>query len=103
MEENVERAQMETTNGKDELISAENGDPEAGQMSDGGEADGTVSGADTFQGPPSPRRNPPRNCRPPRKLSYESQVKRSESDQENFERGWKLWQRVKAARTAGLD
>lgn len=66
-------------------------------MSDGGEADGTVSGADTFQ------RNPPRNCRSLRKLSYESQVKRSESDQENLERGWKLWQRVKTARTAGLD
>lgn len=77
-------------------------DMEAGQMSDGGEADGTVCGADAPQGPSSPRRNPPRNRHPPKKLSYESRVKRLESDQEKIARGWELWQRVKARRTTGL-
>lgn len=38
----------------------------------------------------------------PKKLSYDSQVKRPESDQKKLEGGWKLGQRVKARRAAGI-
>lgn len=100
-EENVERALPETTNRQDEHPSAGNMEMDAGQMSDGGETNGAVIGGNTPQGPSSPRRNPPRNRRPPKKLCCESQVIKSESDQEKIRRGWKVWQRAKARQAAG--
>lgn len=70
-------------------------------MSEGGEANGTVSGENSPRGTGTPKRNPQRNRRPPKRLSYEAHVMKSESDQERRDRGWKLWQRVRAKRAVG--
>ena len=60
---------------------------ETGQMSDGGEGQETATNKSLPLRPRIPRRNAPRNRRPPEKLSYELQAVESELDQQNFERG----------------
>ena len=81
------------TNGQDEHTSFEEVDMELGETSDEEEED--VSGTNISPGPNVPRRNPPRNRHPPKRLCFKSQVMRSEEEQRKIERGWKLWQRVK--------
>lgn len=49
-----------------------------------------IADATTPQEPYLIRRNPPRNRRPPEKLSFESQVVCMEVDQQKIERGRKM-------------
>ena len=98
MEENVEKCLPETADEQFEHTETEEVDVEAEQVSEGGEEHVTARGTNL---PPSPRRNSPRNRRPTKKLSYESQAVGSEEDQPRIERGWKLWQRAKVRKAAG--
>lgn len=50
---------------------------------------------DILQETDLPRRNPPRNRRPPNKLSLESQVVKEQHDQWKIQRGRELWQQAK--------
>ena len=100
MGSNVDRVLPGTSDRQDERTSTEDVDMEMREMSR--EEENENDGGNNFpQCPSSPRRNPPRNRRPPRKLSCESQVMKTESDQEKIERGRQLWQRIKTKRTAG--
>lgn len=100
MGSNVDRVLPGTSDRQDERTSTEDMDMEMREMSR--EEENENDGGNNFpQCPSSPRRNPPRNRRPPRKLSCESQVMKTESDQEKIERGRQLWQRIKTKRTAG--
>lgn len=60
-----------------------------------------VSGANSPQVPGTPMRNPLRDWRQPDRLSYESQIMKTEDSQQKMKKGWKLWQKAKAGRAAG--
>ena len=92
----VDRVLPGPSNIKDEHTSTEDEDMVVRVMSEG-EANETDSGDNFPQGPSCPRRNPQRNRRPPRKLSCESQVMETESDQKKIERGRQLWLKTKRA------
>ncbi len=92
MEESAETRSPETTDVPD---------VDTGKVSEGGEEHVAIGGINLTPMPSVPRRNAPRNRRPPKKLSYESQAVGSEEGQRMIERGRKLWQRAKARRAAG--
>lgn len=68
-EENVEKCLPETTEEQFEHTGMEEVDVEAEQMSEGGEEHVTARGTILPPSPSVPRRNSPRNQRPPKKLS----------------------------------
>ena len=84
-----------TVNGEEEHTDTEQADMWTRVMWEG-EMQVTSGGAT-----PRPRRNPERKRHPPLKLSFESQVRVIESDEQKIERGSKLWKRAKARRAAG--
>ena len=100
-EDNVEKCVPGTINGQCEHTELEEVDTETGRVSEGEEGHLTARGTSLPPRPNVPRRNAPRNRRPPKKLSCELRVVESEEDRQKIERGWKLWQRAKARRAAG--
>ena len=100
-EDNVEKCVPGTINGQCEHTELEEVDTETGRVSEGEEGHLTARGTSLPPRPNVPRRNAPRNRRPPKKLSCELRAVESEEDRQKIERGWKLWQRAKARRAAG--
>lgn len=100
--EDIEREQDGRTTTEHEDLGREQDGRTNTELIEGGQgSEGTSSDGDLLQEPMAPRKNPQRNRRPPKRLSYELQVPRLESEQHKLERGRKLWQRVKARRAAG--
>lgn len=101
LEENVEERLPETTDDQFKCSGMGEVNVETGQVREGAEEDGTITGTNPLPTPKAPRRNAPRNRGPPTKLTYESRATESEDNRQKIERGRKLWQRAKARRAAG--
>lgn len=85
-EENVEECLPGTTDEQFECTGVEEEGVERGQVSEGVEEEGTITGINPLPTPRAPRRNAPRNRRPPTKLSFESRVAESEDDRKDRKR-----------------